>query len=516
MSMSTLGPITPAALYARVSSDRQDVDLSVSGQVRALKEYANANGYVITREYVDEAETGRSANHPEFNKMLEEGLQPSPPFQTILVWKYNRFSRKRLDAVTLKANLRAQGIQVVSITEPASVTPEGELVEAVIEAIDEFYSKNLAVDVKRGMREAASRGFFMASRAPYGYDRVKVNDGGKQRNTLEVDPETAPIVREIFDKSLQGSGLKEICKELNSRGLTNKGKRWYKTGLYYVLTNEAYVGVSVWDKGSKGQPNPDPVRVEGAWEALITRDKFVQVQRGLADRAPGGERPAPTSQQFLLSGLIHCGQCGKPYVGQTAKSGRYQYYVCGTLHREGAGTCQAQYLNAERTENIVSSEIVKRAGNGYTIWVSTLVMEAEIEAVVREMADSLSEIDTHLEEVQRRLRENYAALESRALSLDDLAPRIQGLRTLEKTLIELRDTAKHSAEAGSRKPFTRDDSDKTAQEVRDVLEKGSFSERRYTIHNLVKRIDVDGDYLDITLETPLPEFPEQSPDEPES
>ena len=231
-----------------MSSGRQDVDLSVSAQLRALKEYADAHWYVITREYVDQAESGRVADRPEFNKVLEEGLQASPPFQAILVWKYNRFSRKHLDAVTLKASLRAHGIQVVSITEPASVTPEGELVEAVIEAIDEFYSKNLSVEVKRGMREAASRGFFMASRAPYGYNRVKVNDGGKQCNTLEVDPEIAPIVLEIFDKSLQGGGLKEICKELNSRGLTNKGKRWYQTGFYYVLTNEAYLGVSVWDK----------------------------------------------------------------------------------------------------------------------------------------------------------------------------------------------------------------------------------------------------------------------------
>ena len=247
---------------------------------------------------------------------------------------------------------------------------------------------------------------------------------------------------------------------------------------------------------------------------MITQDKFDRVQRALADQAPGGERPVPTSQQFLLSGLIHCGQCGKPYVGQTAKSGRYHYYVCSTLHREGAGTCQAPYLNASRTENNVTSEIVKRAGKGYTKWVSTLVMESEIEAVVREMANSLSGIDAHLEEVQQRLTENYAALESRVLSLDDLAPRIRGLRTMEKTLIELRDTAKQSAETESRKILTHDDGDKTAQEVRDILEKGSFSERRHMIHSLVKRIDVDGDYLDITLGAPLPEFPEPSSDTP--
>ena len=80
-----LQPLTPAALYARVSSDRQDVDLSVSAQLRALRDYAKANGYSVAREYVDEAESGRVADRPEFRKMIEEGAQPNSPFREILI-----------------------------------------------------------------------------------------------------------------------------------------------------------------------------------------------------------------------------------------------------------------------------------------------------------------------------------------------------------------------------------------------------------------------------------------------
>ena len=80
----------PAALYARVSSDRQDVDLSVSAQLRALKEYARANGYSVAREYVDEAESGRVADRPQFREMIEEGSKPQAPFEVILVWKFSR------------------------------------------------------------------------------------------------------------------------------------------------------------------------------------------------------------------------------------------------------------------------------------------------------------------------------------------------------------------------------------------------------------------------------------------
>ena len=182
-----LQPLTPAALYARVSSDRQDVDLSVSAQLRALRDYAKANGYSVAREYVDEAESGRVADRPEFRKMIEEGSQPNSPFREILVWKFSRFTRKREHAVAFKSMLRRKGVRVVSITEHADDSPTGKLMEAIIESVDEFYSENLAQEVVRGMREAASRGFFLGSKAPFGYTRVKISDGAKERPTLEVD-----------------------------------------------------------------------------------------------------------------------------------------------------------------------------------------------------------------------------------------------------------------------------------------------------------------------------------------
>ena len=249
-----LQPLTPAALYATsIQRGRQDVDLSVSAQLRALKDYAKANGYSVAREYVDEAESGRVADRPQFREMIEEGSKPNPPFEVILVWKFSRFTRKREHAVAFKSMLRRKGIRVVSITEHADDSPTGKLMEAIIESVDEFYSENLAQDVVRGMREAASRGLFLASRAPFGYRRVKVSDGVKERPTLEVDPTTAPVVKEMFESSLRGNGLKEICKALNGRGITNRGKRWNKGRLHYLLTNEAYTGTAVWGRTSKGE-----------------------------------------------------------------------------------------------------------------------------------------------------------------------------------------------------------------------------------------------------------------------
>ena len=132
----------PAALYARVSSDRQDVDLSVAAQLRALRDYAEKNGYHVAREYVDEAESGRIADRPKFQRMLDEAAKSEAPFKEILVWKFSRFTRKREHAVAFKAMLRRRGIRVVSITEHADDSPTGKLMEAIIESVDEFYSEN--------------------------------------------------------------------------------------------------------------------------------------------------------------------------------------------------------------------------------------------------------------------------------------------------------------------------------------------------------------------------------------
>ena len=96
---------TPAALYARVSSDRQDVDLSVSAQLRALRDHARKNGYMVVGEFVDEAESGRIADRPQFRRMIDEATKPEAPFREILVWKFSRFTRKREHAVAFKSML---------------------------------------------------------------------------------------------------------------------------------------------------------------------------------------------------------------------------------------------------------------------------------------------------------------------------------------------------------------------------------------------------------------------------
>jgi site-specific DNA recombinase len=304
-----------AALYARVSSDSQDVDLSISAQVRALREYAAKQGYEVVREFVDEAESGRSVRRPSFREMISLARRPNKPFERILVWKYSRFARRREDSILYKAMLKKAGVQVVSINEPFDDTPTGRLMEAIIESLDEFYSDNLGEEVTRGMRESAARGFYLSSKAPYGYRKAKVRDGNKERTKLELDSNEAGIVADIFDGIINGRGLTETVKELNTKGVPGpKGKGWGKTGVYTILTNEIYTGVFVWGNNSKR--GNEPVRTQNACLAIIDRSTFLKVQDLMKERMPKRTHPRRIASPFLLSGIAYCGYCGKALVGR--------------------------------------------------------------------------------------------------------------------------------------------------------------------------------------------------------
>ena len=506
MKKKQFQPLTPAALYARVSSDRQDVDLSVAAQLRALKEYAKANGYSVAREYVDEAESGRIADRPQFRRMIDEGGRAKAPFEVILVWKFSRFTRKREHAVAFKAQLRRKGIRVVSITEQAEDNATGRLLEGIIESVDEYYSENLAQEVLRGMREAASRGFFLGSKAPFGYTRVKVSDGVKDRPTLEVDPVAAPIVQEIFESSRRGNGLKEICKELNGRGITNRGRRWQKNIVHYLLTNEAYTGTAVWGVKSKDEKAGEPVRVENAWPALVSRELFDEVQQGLRERAPAKQRPGRVGSQYLLSGLLRCGVCGKPYSAQGAKSGQFAYYVCASLFREGAGACSnGRYLNAGKIEDLVIEKVRERILTEETITELVTLVAEEIDNIAGEVNGRLTAISAELSDVDSRLENLYQALETKQLPLEVLSPRILALKSRQDQLTAALEEAEDQLEQRRAELPTSKEIKGYVADFRALFQDGTFPERKALIRNFVQGIEIVEDEAVLTYTIPMPQ-----------
>ena len=494
----------PAALYARVSSDRQDVDLSVAGQLRAQRDYAEKNGYVVVREYVDEAESGRDADRPEFNKMVDEAKSPKAEFQEILVWKFSRFSRKREHAVAYKAMLRRRGVRVVSITEHADDSPSGKLLEAIIESLDEFYSENLATEVRRGMREAASRGFWVGSRTPYGYKRVMVQDVTKKRPKLELDKAAAPVVKRIFELADAGRGMLDITRVLNDEGIASAtGKRWSKPAVHGILTNEVYTGTMVW--GAKAKDEAAPVRVEKAFPAIVSKAQFRRVNSLRRSRAPKITHPRRVGSSFMLSGLIKCKTCDTPLSGQFARRGQYAYYVCKSLIRLGKGACKTPRLNARRSERLIVDRIrssILTEGNSGDL---TKAVVQEVDRLAQEQRKLLETIESEIMDAHRRLERLFELLET---SDDEIANAVLRIDTHLERQGRLEDSEVEATAILSQRRLVRDDAETIATNALDMtefLKESELHERRDFIATFVREIVVMPGKSVIHYKIPMPE-----------
>ena len=496
--------LIPAALYARVSSDRQDVDLSVSAQLRALRDYAEKNGYLVAREYVDEAESGRIADRPQFQKMLNEASKPEAPFKEILVWKFSRFTRKREHAVAFKAMLRRRGIRVVSITEQADDTPTGKLLEAIIESVDEFYSENLAQEVTRGMREAASRGFWVTGSDPYGYKRVYVQDGAKKRPKLELDPPADAVVRRIFDMALQGKSILDVTRALNTDGIpTTNGKRWLKTTIHTILDNEVYTGTLVWGVAAKDRA--EPVRVEDAFPAIVSKQEFQRAKKLLGSRAPKKVNPRRASSPYLLSGLLKCETCGKQLSAAEAKSGKYSYYVCHSLLMRGSGTCDTPRLNAKSFEKLIVDEIRANILTESNIRDLVKLLDEEMDGVASEQRERLKTIEEEIEDVKRSLGRIWRVIETTDIKMADASERIREHRERK---VRLEAAAEEARTLLSERRQFLDSADTIAtfaEEMNEFLKTSELTQTKAFVHSFVKEIQVKPGKAAIVYSIPTPE-----------
>ncbi len=500
--------VKKAAIYARVSSERQDVDLSISAQLKALREYAARQNYPIVKEYVDEAESGRSIDRPGFKAMIAVSRQKPAPFQVILVWKLSRFARNREDSIIYKSLLRKHGVQLVSINEPLEDTPSGRLLEGIIEVIDEFYSANLSQDVVRGMRESASRGFYPGGPIPYGYSRVKIQDGATSRSKLEPNSATSPVVERIFRECVSGQGMVEIVKGLNGDGLTTRaGNKWGKTSVHNILRNEAYAGVLTWDmrrrRHNGGGDPPVPIRIEDAWPPIVGKETFEQAQAMLKSRAPKVTHPRVVHSEYVLSGMIKCKECGTAMIGHAVKSGKFFYYMCGNARRRGREVCQTPLLPKERMERFIIDRIRE-----------CIITEENLEGLVKftneELAQECGEgkeklelLDVQIAEVDSRLGKLYDALETGEYKKGALAPRIHALfqkkEDLQRARVEAEDALRfRTIELADRRVIGKYVSDFKA-----LLDSPSITERKAFLKSFVERIEVGDSKAKVVYTFPM-------------
>ena len=243
-------------------------------------------------------------------------------FNCVIVHKLDRFSRDRYDSAFYKRLLKKKGIRLISVLENLNDSPESIILESVLEGMAEYYSKNLAREVRKGMNENAIKAKHNGGVPPLGYDVTK--DMGYAINEVEA------AVRHIFDMYAEGYGYGKIIEVLNSEDYKTKtGHSFGKNSIADILRNEKYIGRYVFNKrlkkGSNRQYKPDDeiTRIDGALPAIISTGTWDKVQQILGGRKrmprQGGKRT------YILTGKIVCGECGAAYVGGRGDKRYYQY-----------------------------------------------------------------------------------------------------------------------------------------------------------------------------------------------
>lgn len=364
------------AIYARVSSERQEREETVQSQLEALRAHAGAKGYDPPSEFVDEGRSGYDLNRPALDRLRD--AVTAGAVDVVLVHEIGRLARDHADQALLLRELRKR-VQVEFVKHPTDESPEGQLLEHMRGAIANFEGRVIADRTRRGRQHWVEQGALVASGVPYGYRFVPRT--ADHRATMEVDDVQAAVVREIFTMLTEERlACRAVCRRLTDRGTPapKGGRIWHPSVLQRILTNTAYVGRFVYGKNEAAEPQPafKPVgerkRKNSSRKALppeqwvtipctplIAEATFQAAQAQLAANAQFSPRHN-TRNEYLLRGLMRCGHCGGAYVGKVverANGKRTRYYYCraGDPYNTGPqGVCRgAGYLNAEAAERTV-------------------------------------------------------------------------------------------------------------------------------------------------------------------
>lgn len=368
-----------AVLYARYSSDKQR-EASIDDQLRVCHDYCAREGIEVVATYADYALSGKTDQRPEFRRMIAN----APESDFVVVYMFDRFSRDRYDSATYKKMLRDLGVRVLSASEKVEDTPEGSLQEGLLEILSEYYVADLKRKVRRGMEGNA----------------LKAMDNGYRLFGYSTDPETrryiineaeAAVVREMFERYINGDTIGEIARDLAARGwTTSKGTPVNYNWASRVLSREAYTGLYSWGG----------IEIEGGMPVIIDPDMFRRARNTPRRRLKDG------SKSFKLTGKLYCDVCGMPMHGSggTGRHGkRYWYYMCPE-----AGDCRRR-VSRDLIENALADAVMRIASDEPTM---RMVARRIVEAYAAD-----NEAAAELEAVESRI----SALESEQHNLTQAA-----------------------------------------------------------------------------------------------
>lgn len=401
-----------AVIYARYSSDNQSEE-SIMAQLRACREYAEKNNIKIVDQYIDRAQSARSDQRQSFQKMINDSNKKS--FQAVIVHKLDRFSRDRYDHAIYRKKLRDNGVKLISVLENLDDSPESVVLESVLEGFSEYYSRNLARETRKGLREVALQAKFTGGCPPFGFDIDADN------NYVVNEKEKRELNRMYYARYYK-IGYTYILEDLKRRGIKTKfGKPFTKSSIIAILQNQKNIGTYIYYPNGKEEP---PIILEDALPSLVPKKIFWKVNEDMKSRKQSGRVRA--IEPYLLSSILFCGECGSAMHGhRRQKNGKNYYsYECGK--HTSSKQCDSPSYSRDKLEKIICD------------YIKTLISDNAIKNIKKYLIDNAEKINGNAETNKKILTREITAIDRKINTIIDMLIETPSDK-LKAKLLELED-----------------------------------------------------------------------------
>lgn len=476
------------AAYTRVSTlEQSQHGSSLEAQEARIRAWALARDAQIVRVYNDDGYSGKNTNRPAFRRMLDD--LAAGDFDCIVVSRLDRLTRKQRDFYNLLDEAERHNVSIATADQHVDTsTPAGRLLRGMLLEVATFERELIGERVREVMQRRAERGLWNGARVPLGYRHVP------ESKSIEPDPATAPLVKEIFERYAGGESSDAIARAFN-----DLGRRTSKRQVLTVLRNATYIGAMPW----KGKVYPS------THQPLIEPALFEAVQRRLAANGQLQPGPRQTAKRYdyILDGILYCGVCGKHLTTSSAraKGQRYPYYRCtGETQKLG---CRQRPINAQVLDSFVVDRILETALNPGTLRRAQELYDARTDEARQRIEEQLAFARSELRDVESR-RENCVDLAQRGM----VAPENQAEWNAELAkLSKIRDNLRLRKEALEDELAAQDrargDQPPLEDVIQDVAERlkneDAARQRRALVRSIVSRVNYSPDEIEITYRPTL-------------
>ena len=463
-----------AVIYARYSSSNQ-TEQSIEGQLRVCNEYAAREGIVVLDTYIDRAMTGTNDNRADFQRMIKDSGKRE--WDHVIVYKLDRFSRDKYATAVYKKALKDNGVTLLSATECIPNTPEGIIVESLLEGMGQFYSVELSQKVRRGMNESRQKGQFTGGYLIYGYKIVN--------KKVVIDDEKAEVVRYIYEQFAQGVFVKDIITSLTAKGILNRGKPFARNTIYNILKNEKYSGVYRYKNEV----------FDNIYPRIIPQELFERVRKIVGENKYGKRS---VDVVYLLRNKMICGYCGKTISAETGTSetGKVKrYYKCfGRKNRNG---CKKSVVKKDDLEQLVIDTIISELSKPQTMEriISGILAEQERQiaqnSILKLLLREKKQVDTAVENMLGAIEQGVVT-NATTKRLKELEAKQEELE--RKILIEQNRNAVRI----------------TAKDIREYYTAALELEAQALINYLIKEVVLYDDKIEIKFNKPTRTSPDEN------